>query len=138
MITTIVAWAATILGGGSIWGLLVKAGGWLGWKWIGSATSLPLLGPLSHLAEKLIDLLFWLLRGVLRWLAGGADHISKNVPAAVLLMLITTLAWNFGPGRWRFWESIEPPGIAQSTSQPSAAQRCTDPLSACWWDNLFR
>jgi hypothetical protein len=100
---------------------------------------------LLRMAEKFADGLIWMLKGLIRRLVGGADHISKNVYSAVLVLLVVTIAWKFGPGDWRFWSrGIEPPAASQpaarapaSRSAPRQAPRCTDPLSACFWDSLF-
>jgi hypothetical protein len=128
-------------------GLLAKLG--IGWatNWASGGGILGLIGqPIIKLCVGLVDLLMQVANFLLRdIILKGLKVITGSVPAALTLGICVWGAYLYGSDAWRFWQSTEPPAISQpaprgSTSKPTARPapaRCSDPLSACWWDNLF-
>lgn len=130
----------------AILGILAKFG--IGWatRWATGGGILELIGqPIIKLCVGLVDLLMLVANFLLKdIIIKGLRVISGSVPAALTLAICMWGAYVVGAHSWKFWRSAEPTAISQpaprasrkSTSRP-AAQRCSDPLSACWWNNLL-
>jgi hypothetical protein len=129
-----------------VWGLVVKVAAKLGLGWITAATTGPIGGLIAKAGEGLIDLIVWAGKGVLGFvgtkLAEGVDHITKSVPATMLLLAVAWGAWTAGVGR----AEPEPPPSAVSApakavpkptrAKPRADAPQINPLD--WLDAVFR
>lgn len=113
-----------------VWGILLKLATRFGLGWIAAAaTSGPLLAFLGKVAESLVNLGIWLVKGVVGYagtrIAGGLDHITKNVWSFAILMAV---AWGaYQVGGWGRPAPIPPPPAQSAPSaaapKPRAAER---------------
>jgi len=137
LITTILALAGTLLGGGSLLGIGFKVAGWFGFGFGGSG----IFSVLAHLCMKLIDLAFWLLQGALRLLWHALDYLSRDLKAAGVVLLVVWGAYKYGDSGWRYaFQTVEPSAQAGETKpgKRRTVVRKPKPSLVSEFDNALR
>jgi hypothetical protein len=150
----LIDWALSALSvavpGLGVWGIVIKIATRLGLGWAASATTGPVVGLIAKAAEGLVNIGVWLVMGVLGYagakLAEAVDHITKSVPATLLLVAVAWGAWTAGVGRAT---PERPPAAATApatavpkappkapSGQPKAQAPPIDPIG--WLDSIWR
>lgn len=121
-----------------VWGLVLKLAAKLGFGWATAASTGPVLGLVAQLA----DFVLWIAKGILgyagRFIGKGLDVLASDVRAAVTAGVMVWGAYALGGADWPWWRSVEPPAASSPASKSAPRPKaCSDPLSQCFWNNLF-